>query len=1308
MRSTNPYVGPRPFQPGEKLYGRDDEIYDLLDLLIAERIVLLYSPSGAGKTSLIQAGLLPELVEEGFQALPVMRVSLEPSRELLAGLPHNRYILSLLLSLEQDVPTARQVPLPDLTRMTLAEYLERRTSGPARDDQEAAHTAEPSKIVLLFDQFEEIITINPTDHDAKVEFFTQVGAALRHRDYWALFSMREEFPARLDPYVRHVPTRMTNRFRLELLDVASAIAAIQEPAQDIDVTFTANATTKLVDDLRRVRIQQPDGMIEERPGIYVEPVQLQVVCYRLWNHLPEDITEIREADIRAAGDVDTALAGYYAERVHEIAAQTGVTERTIREWFLHHLITDQGIRGQIVKEAHETQGLANAAIEELVDAHLVRAEQRRGVTWYELAHDRLIEPVQLDNFDWLQEHLSTLQREAALWELQERASGLLLLDDALKNVEQWAADHAEDLIETEQEFLEACRAEQERVHRERLKSRFIRGLAVAATIVMCIAIFFYFDAEGRRRDAQRLNYVSQAQNLMNEATQQRHTDLKLLLLRQAYLFNQQGRGSSTARLDELLRQELHASQFSRVRYTGSESMAVAVSADGRYLACGLGNGTIQVIDLQTPAHAPVVLTGHRGPVCALAFHPDKPLLASGGWDQVIRLWEAPFSSAESVPMHGHAQAVFSLDFSPDGTLLASGSWDATVRLWDLRTPHQSIHILRGHEGGVNAVAFHPSGSRLASGGADRTIRLWNMADLDHAPEMLPSQPSETLNPHSRVLPAEGRNRQTPPNAESGSQPFALAGINTLAFSPDGTNLAVGTTNSTILLWDMLHPARPPERLAGHRQQVLSVAFSPDGTTLASGSNDHDIRLWNLADPTEPSTMLRGHNEAVFTVAYHPSGSILASGSDDGTLCIWEFQASETSFIELTMPAGRDNADAEGGDPFSDLSESQRVEFLAFTPDGQQLRAVHSDVAIASWRLTDTRSVTRLVRTLPRKVSAFALNPDATYLVAGDESGSLQIMKADSSEIFTQQGGTSSHVLHETVFTESHTGKVSALAFHADGTLLASGGDDRIIRIWKIDTPQAPTLEHVLRGHENSITALAFSPTLPILVSGGSDSTVRLWNIEFSNYPPLVLGGHSDTVNALAFSPDGKLLASADESSGVRLWQLHAMRTDAVWLLQSSFSSQSIYHGEDVMALAFSHDGTTLAIKTKRGIYLLAMQNLQASPVVLAAPATPPPPADASAPAAAAASSEFSGEQPPARAPENDENAPIRLSPALAFSPDDHVLASGAQSTDVTLWTLTEPLYDEVCQRVWRNLSPQEWQQFVGKGMPHERTCPDLP
>src|SRR4030042_2043582 len=119
----NPYVGPRSFHTGEKLYGRDLEVRELLNLLIAERIVLLHSPSGAGKSSLVQAGLIPKLEEEGFRVLPVVRVNLEPPGVIAKTTAFSRYSLSVRLSLEAGLPVEQQTSLDQLARLSLADYL---------------------------------------------------------------------------------------------------------------------------------------------------------------------------------------------------------------------------------------------------------------------------------------------------------------------------------------------------------------------------------------------------------------------------------------------------------------------------------------------------------------------------------------------------------------------------------------------------------------------------------------------------------------------------------------------------------------------------------------------------------------------------------------------------------------------------------------------------------------------------------------------------------------------------------------------------------------------------------------------------------------------------------------------------------------------------------------------------------------------------------------------------------------------------------------------------------------------------------
>ena len=129
----NPYIGPRAFDTGETLFSRDREIFELVNILIPERIVLLYSPSGAGKTSLIQAGLIPMLGKEGFNVLPIVRVSLEPSDGKGLG-EFNRYLYSTFISLEENLRAEDQVPLADLRKTSLNEYLNQRPKSDQRSN----------------------------------------------------------------------------------------------------------------------------------------------------------------------------------------------------------------------------------------------------------------------------------------------------------------------------------------------------------------------------------------------------------------------------------------------------------------------------------------------------------------------------------------------------------------------------------------------------------------------------------------------------------------------------------------------------------------------------------------------------------------------------------------------------------------------------------------------------------------------------------------------------------------------------------------------------------------------------------------------------------------------------------------------------------------------------------------------------------------------------------------------------------------------------------------------------------------------
>lgn len=481
----NPYVGPRAFKYGERLYGREAEVSELLDLLISERIVLLHSPSGAGKTSLIQAGLIPELEKNKFAVWPILRVDLGMPQEWNVDAGANRYVTSVVQSLEPALGEDLSDALPQLAGKSLQQIF----NALKRTEDDA-----PAFEVLIFDQFEEIFTVDPTDKQAKRDFFLQLGELLRERNRWALFAMREEYIAALNPYLRTVPTHLNTQFHLELLGEDPARRAIQSPADAQGVDFETAAARVLIDDLRQVQVQAPDGTTQWQLGSYVEPVQLQVVCRRLWEKRQEK-NRITEKDIGELENVNAALAGYYADSVAEVAAKTCVNERQIRNWFETTLITKEGVRSRILKGPENSQGLDNRVIQELVNTHLVRVEESQYRTWFELAHDRLVDPVRSDNTAWREVHLTRWQRQAALWQQQEQPDSLLLATEDLSEAKQWAARHEAELTAEEQQYLERSGTKLARHKREHQQRRWIALSGSVALVLLTIgSLYLFFEA----------------------------------------------------------------------------------------------------------------------------------------------------------------------------------------------------------------------------------------------------------------------------------------------------------------------------------------------------------------------------------------------------------------------------------------------------------------------------------------------------------------------------------------------------------------------------------------------------------------------------------------------------------------------------------------------------------------------------------------------------------------------------------------------------------------------------------------------
>lgn len=454
MSDRQPYVGPRPLIEADGIYGRDWERDELHDLLMARGVVLMHSPSGAGKTSLVQAGLVPLLRTRGIDVLGPVRPGL-PVSATVPSTVHTRYHASLLTQLDDALPKDRRLSPAELALSTMQSYLGRRLQA-----------AEGRQYLLILDQFEEVLTLDPTDLDAKRLFFQQLGDALRESEMRALFVMREDYVGSLEPYLRYIPTRLASRFRLDLLTKRPALEAITKPLEATDVTFTDEAARHIWQSLSETLVPQANGSVAPVEGPYAEAVQLQVVCKQLWNAPREQPHAITKADVERFGRIDDVLGRFFAEAVEAAAKSSGVPEARIREWCGTRLIS-QGLRTQVRERSDAMESMPDSAVRELINAHVLREEPRRGIRWLELTHDSLIKPIQQNNRAWFEARRTTLSEQAARWEQSGQSPDFLLSLEALAR--------ARPESRLEEEFVRASRTVR---HSERRTNLAITGWAV--------------------------------------------------------------------------------------------------------------------------------------------------------------------------------------------------------------------------------------------------------------------------------------------------------------------------------------------------------------------------------------------------------------------------------------------------------------------------------------------------------------------------------------------------------------------------------------------------------------------------------------------------------------------------------------------------------------------------------------------------------------------------------------------------------------------------------------------------------------
>lgn len=1073
----NPYVGPRSYRKGETLYGREQETSELLDLLIAERIVMLYSPSGAGKSSLLNASVLPKMEENGFHVLPVMRVNMEPPADAAQEPRFNRYIYSLLSSIEEVIPGEKRFQPSELLSMRLKEYLQRY--------RERAGEMDPNydiqrSLLLVVDQGEEIITIDPNNRQAKQEFFVQLGEALRDHSVWLLYSLREDYIARFDSYLRPIPTGFGTRYRLRLLQATPALTCVRGPAQQQGVSFAEEAAQKLVDDLRVMRVQQQDGTSVEQLGSYVEPVQLQVVCRRLWSGIDRETDEISAEDLAAIGDVDTALADYYALQVASIAIKLNVREREIREWFDRKLITKQGIRGQVLLAPGKSDGLDNRVIQELETTYLVRSEKRGGSTWFELAHDRLITPVRNNNAAWFDANLSILQRAADVWEQQGRSEGMLLFGKDFLQAQLWAKKNIDMLTLVEQDFLAACLKYHLHQMRERNTNRVVRVLLVASLVMLVLAIFMFFRAE--RAEKRAVAYGLSAASL-NNLTLNPEVSVKLALSSLEVVApmsadNVAALHRALPAIREKYRFQTHTGKVHVAQFSPDDRLIYSSGTDGLFKVWDVVSG--EELQSITVFENP----GDEG-VTTMAIRPDGKFVAlSVESGDVVVVDTTSWKISRTI--HAHQGVTWGLAYSPDGKLLATGSSDHTVKLWNADTGELIVKWgVEGctsadcgtniHHGWINSVAFSPDGKWLVSGGGLRSeatdILVWDVEQRAYA-------------------------------FDFGSYKKHTSEIQSVAFSPDGKRLVTAAADRLIKVWSM-ETRQWVMDITGHTDWVFSAEFTPDGSQIISAGSDRTVRLWDTLYGRPVMTLL-GHSNQVFDAMPSEDGRYIVSASEDKTVRVWD--TSRAGNMEILSIDSSNKG-------------RNRVYAMDYSPDGRLLASTGLDAIIRVWALADPGKPLAEIKGHGQGVEG------VLWL---DENSLVSASRDTTASVWDALSGTEKFVFRE------HKSAIFALALSADHSLAATGDLDGAIYVW--DTKSGAISRQWKDEQGEGIFSLAFSPDQSWLVSGHTDGWLYLWNLK-TGQQVASLQGHGDTVQSLAFNQDGRYVASVSDDGQMILWDI---------------------------------------------------------------------------------------------------------------------------------------------------------------------------
>jgi len=499
---------------------------------------------------------------------------------------------------------------------------------------------------------------------------------------------------------------------------------------------------------------------------------------------------------------------------------------------------------------------------------------------------------------------------------------------------------------------------------------------------------------------------------------------------------------------------------------------IAFSPNGRLLASSRIDNSLRLLDVATGQEVVTPMLGHSKPVTSLVFSPDGKTLVSGSEDKTLRVWDLDSGQRRGAPLEGDAGEVTNIVYSRDSKRIASTSKDQILRLWDVGSGRLP---LQGETSKVTSVVFSPDGKTFVSGGSDGTLRLWDTA---------------------------GRQTGTIVQAHSGA-------VRSVSFTADQVLVSAGNDN-TLRFWDRSTWQTSTEPSRGHMGGVTGVAFSPDSKTVVSSGSDGTVRLWDASTGQPRGTPFPGYPSKLTSVAFGHDGSTVTTLNGDGTL-----RSLDTLVAPLRPSGGAQN----GGVPHVSLEHVSQLAQVAFSSDGSTVVLGACD----RLRLLDAGTgLPRCEVSSPHGsnvcANSVAFSRDNKTVISAAFNG----MRLWNSTTCKQVGPTMTGATGLEPFL--------SVAISPDGKTAAASGTDALF-IWDTKS-RVPVARGNIRGR---VTSLAFSADGKMIVSGGEDGAIHLLDAISGQAIGVPIQGSKGSVTSVAFSPDGKRVVSGNSEGIVRMW-----------------------------------------------------------------------------------------------------------------------------------------------------------------------------